>query len=137
MPEISRRSVVLGAAWSVPVIAAAVAVPLASASQPIDTCVDRMHLYRPQDYQGDGSMGPNNNVAEILVTGSAIIITFRRNTDILDINVHKTSGNVNHHKDGKVHPGTVVNIPLFDCEDPTFIQVHGNNTHYYGGGVFQ
>jgi len=34
MAEVSRRTVVLGAAWSVPVIAAAVAVPLAAASTP-------------------------------------------------------------------------------------------------------
>lgn len=34
MSEPTRRSVVLGAAWSVPVIAAAIATPLAAASLP-------------------------------------------------------------------------------------------------------
>lgn len=133
--NISRRTIVKGAAWAVPVIAVAVSTPLAAASQ-VPVC-DRYYLYRPQDYQGNGSMGPNNNVAQIEVTGTAVIVTYRRETDITDINVHKASGNVNKHIDGRVKPGTQIVIPLANCEDPTFIQVHGNNTHYYGGGVFR
>ncbi|QGZ16775.1 hypothetical protein PBI_LEAF_128 [Microbacterium phage Leaf] len=110
MPELDRRTVVKSAAWAV-------------------------HLYRPQDY--NNHMGPSNNVAEILVTNTAVIVTFRRGTDILDINVHKPSGSVNRHENRKVKPGESIVIPLVDCEDPSFIQVHGNNTHYYGGGVFR
>lgn len=136
MPDLDRRAVIRGAAWSLPVIALAVATPLAAASgQP--GCSDRAHLYRPQDYSGNGSMGPNHNVAEILVTGSAVIITYRKPVDLVDINVHKPSGSVNRHENRRVAAGESITIPLVDCEDPTFIQVHGNNAHYYGGGVFR
>jgi len=134
MTDISRRTAVLGAAWAVPVIMAAVAVPLAAASTS-GACEPRFHLYRPQDYSDH--MNPSNNVAEILVTETAVIITFRRGTDILDINVHKASGNVNIHENRKVKPNECITIPLVNCEDPSFIQVHGNNVHYYGGGVFR
>lgn len=136
-PSVTRRTVIRGAAWSAPVILAAFAVPLAAASQPpYGGCDDRMHLYRPQDHSGNGSMGPNHNVAEILVTGNAVIITFRRPVDNLDINVHKASGNVNRHENRKVKAGECITIPLANCEDPTFVGVHGNNAAYRGNGIF-
>jgi hypothetical protein len=40
--DITRRSLVRGAAWSVPVIAAAIATPLAAASEPIVQVKDRL-----------------------------------------------------------------------------------------------
>lgn len=127
MPEatIDRRTVVIGAAWAVPVIAAAVSTPLAAASgEPV---CERYHKYTAY----------GQNVADIEVTNTAIIVTYRKTTDIRDINVHKPSGNRNIHVDGKIMVKTQVIIPLGGCEDPSFIQVHGNNVHYYGGGVFR
>lgn len=40
--DVSRRSVVRGAAWAMPVVLAAVAVPLAAASQPYPAAVERL-----------------------------------------------------------------------------------------------
>lgn len=123
--DLTRRTVVKAAAWAVPVIAVAVATPLAAASgEP--TCE---RYYRYEAYGQD--------VADIEITATAVIITYRKTTDIQDINIHKASGNRNIHVDGKVKVKTQVAIPLANCEDPTFVQVHGNNTHYYGGGVFR
>ena len=127
MPEatLDRRTVVLGAAWAVPVIAAAIATPLAAASgEPV---CDRYHKYNAS----------GQDVADIEITNTAVIVTYRKTTDIQDINVHKPSGNRNIHVDGKVMVKTQVIIPLEGCEDPSFVQVHGNNVHYYGGGVFR
>lgn len=132
---ISRRTLVKGAAWSVPVIAVAVSTPLAAAST-APVC-ERFHHYDPKNYGPYDSMGPQYNVATITVTATAVVIKYIRETDIQDINIRKTSGSQNLHVDGRVNVGREIIIPLVDCEDPSFIQVHGNNAHYYGGGVFR
>lgn len=64
---ISRRTVVRGAAWSVPVIAAAIALPLAAASEPP---TPPKLLCRPRNpYDGD--------VQDILFDGNVMTIIFR------------------------------------------------------------
>lgn len=51
-PVISRRTVIKGAAWSVPVIAAAVAVPLAAASADNNVANDVANYYWAAEAQG-------------------------------------------------------------------------------------
>lgn len=133
--NISRRSVIKGAAWSVPVIAASVAMPLAAAT---GSCPEQglKFFYDPTDYPGNGSMGPNTNVATIeVIVGVSVTVTFikaYRNATAINID-HK----IVKKWDNGVKPGEVFTYPLDKCQDPTFIQVDGNNTHYYGGGVFR
>lgn len=128
--SVSRRSA-LGVAWTTPVLAASIAVPLASAS-----CASRTYVYRPSDYPGNDSMGPAHNVARItVVTGSHVLVEFvkdYRNATALNID-HKLYGK----RDRGYRKGECLEVPLGKCVDPSSIQVDGNNTHYYGGGVFR
>lgn len=129
MNDISRRSVVKSAAWSVPVIAAAIAVPQSAASNSSEPpCKNRAYV---------STLG-EHDVAIILITGEYVIVQYKKDVDLIDINLHKSSGNINMHIQRKVKAGEkIVVAELKNCEDPTFIQVHGNNTHYYGNGVFR
>lgn len=119
-----RRSLLKAAAWSAPVIAIAVAAPAAAAS---DTVCTNFAQSPVTQY----------DVAEVVIDGPGkqIIVTYKKDIDIIDVNVHTSAGNQNIHKAG-VQAGHVEVIKILVC-DPTFVQVHGNNTHYYGGGVFR
>lgn len=134
MPEPTRRTVVTGAAWAVPVIAMAIATPLAAASQP--PCGNEVYWYNPKDYASGGSMGPAHNVATIqVVVGVGVTVTFvKAYPNATAINI---DGKIVKKWDGGAKPGDAFTFALDGCCDPTFIQVDGNNTHYYGGGVFR
>lgn len=134
--DVSRRTLVRSAAWSLPVIAAVVATPLAAGSKP--TCPDQglRWFYDPTDYPGNGSMGPNHNVATIeVIVGVSVKVTFiKRYNNATALNVN---GKIVHKWDSGAMPGASYTHILERCDDPTFIQIDGNNTHYYGGGVFR
>ncbi|WP_291796568.1 MULTISPECIES: hypothetical protein [Brevibacterium] len=137
VPGATRRKVVVGAAWSLPVIAAATAVPAASASAPV--CEEVTHCYSPKDHGKKSPLGPKHNVAAItVITGKAVIVRYLRKYP------HQTSINIDHtlvHRSGDhgVREGFEFTYDLTDAGicDPEFIQVDGNNVHYYGGGVFR
>lgn len=136
MSEPTRRTVMVGAAWAVPVFAAAIATPLAAASQPTCEGQGQVHWYNPTDHgSGGGSMGPAHNVATIeVIVGIGVTVTFMKaykNATAINID-----GRIVKKWDNGAKPGDTFTHPLEPCCDPTFIQVDGNNTHYYGGGRF-
>lgn len=143
---VSRRTLVKGAAWSVPVVAVAAATPLATAS-PTNSgaCktgeAGKLYSYKPKNYGNNDSMGPQYNVAEIeVLTGGYVKVKYVKDyPNQTSINVN---GQIIHRSpDSGVKAGHECSIPLSGIGggicDPTFIQVDGNNTHYYGGGQFR
>lgn len=112
MSDISRRSVVNAAAWSVPVIAVAVATPLAAASQPPDP--PRMLCTPRNPYDGD--------VEAVSFDGVTMAIIFRRSArNWVDVTVRQAGFKEIHYNLGA--PG-----------QPTNNQPHMKN--YTPGGVF-
>lgn len=135
--EVTRRTIVRNAAWALPVIAASVATPAAAASEVGEACPAKgeMHVYRPENYGSNDSMGPLYNVAEIqVVVGVGLTITF------VKVYQWATAVNINgrivQKWDNGAPVGTTFTYPLDDICDPWFVQVDGNNTHYYGNGRF-
>lgn len=130
----NRRELLRAGAWAAPVIVLTTAAPAAVASG--EPCDPKTYAYDPRNYPGNGSMGPNNNIAKItVITGVAVIVEYIKSYP------YATAVNINHkivHKLDRVNDesGKTFTFPLEKCQDPTFIQVDGNNTHYYGGGKF-
>lgn len=134
--QIGRRTVVKGAAWSIPVIAAAVAMPLAAAT---GSCPDQGAVYHYDPRHGNINGGEKNNVAMItVVVGEYIVVEFIKDANHPHVNIRmrQTDPTQNHHYPRKVLAGEKFTYPLDKCVDPAWIQVAGNNVHYYGGGVF-
>lgn len=133
MTDMDRRSLLKAGAWAAPAILLATAVPAAAAS--VTPCECRTYSYDPKRYKPGDSMSPDFNVAKItVITGTAVIIRFVKdypNATALNIN-----GKIVKKWDRGVRKGTEFTAPLEKCTDPTFIQVDGNNTHYYGNGRF-
>jgi hypothetical protein len=107
---------VLGAAWSIPVIALAVAAPAAAAStdpQLAVTCAD-----------------PRAGVFTII--GSTIVIKYRTAPDIYEANIHfANGGSVSFGTNYGTGPGrgaTTWTITLPAA--PAWVQVHGFDVHY-------
>ncbi|MDR6861930.1 hypothetical protein [Phycicoccus sp. 3266] len=70
--DLTRRQVNLGAAWSVPVVLAAVAAPAAQGSQiPLDPCTPNL-LFKPL---ANGELKGNDGNGFQLVTGDGITVT--------------------------------------------------------------
>lgn len=130
---VERRTVLKGAAWSVPVIALAVAAPAQAAAS---TCEGQLYIYDPRDSDLNG--GEKNNVAKMtILTGSHIEIEFLKTVGHPHVNIRRAGkGTQNYHYARTVNAGEKFTYPLDECEDPEWIQVAGNNVHYYGGGVF-
>lgn len=112
MSEPTRRTIVLGAAWSVPVIAAAIATPLAAASLPPKpptlVCTPR------NPYDGD--------LQAVTFDGNTMIILFRTTArNWVDVTVRQSGFKEIHYNLGA--PG-----------QPTNNQPHMKN--YTPGGTF-
>lgn len=114
MSELPRRTVL----WAAPAAAAST------------TCV-------PVCYR-QPVLGPHD-AAWITVTREAVIVEYVKPVDIIDINVHvKDQPSINVHESwpkGKKKLTKTIALPGF-CPEVTFVQSHGSNTHYFGGGVF-
>ena len=134
-----RRNLIKAAAWATPVVALAIAAPQAAASEP-GTCTTYgiKFTHTPTQY----------DVAKItVVVGSFLRIEYIKDVDLLEINVHIKGQSKNIKNTKPVKAGYVYEVPfssLFPyasasdkCLDLTFVQVHGNNTHYYGNGVYR
>ena len=130
-----RRAMLKATAWSVPALVLATASPAAAVQS---GCPNQgaTYVYDPRHYTGNGSMGPNHNIAKItVIVGVSVIIEYIKSYP------HATAVNIDGkivHKLDRVNDtsGKVFTFPLPYCVDPKFIQVDGNNTHYYGGGIF-
>lgn len=123
--DITRRTA-LGAAWSIPVIALAVAAPAAAASDTPPVCEKKTWV---------STVGEHDVAKITVVTGESVVVEFVKpypNATALNIN-----GQIIWKSNDGASAGDVYYAPLDDICDPTFIQVDGNNTHYYGGGVFR
>lgn len=126
--NITRRSVLKAAAWTIPAITVAVGTPALAASE---QCPDETYFHGADPHnQWDG-------VQYTVRTGHFVEAVFTVDYP------HATALNINgtivlKHDDG-VKAGTVMWADLQEMGicDPTFIQVDGTNTHYYGKGVFQ
>lgn len=134
---LDRRTILKAGAWATPALILATAAP-AAASQSGTPCADqgKTYIYDPRHYTGNGSMGPNHNIAKItVIVGVSVIVEYIKSYP------HATAVTIDHkivHKLDRVNDesGKIFTFPLLECQDPTFIQVDGNNVHYYGGGQF-
>jgi len=114
---LSRRALIQSAAWSVPVIAAAIATPLAAAS-----------TTAPEAPKVCGGTPYDNGV--FTVTGRTLVISYRTAPDIYEVNARgagwsKSYGtNYGNAPKKGTRTWTIV-LPA----DPTWIQVHGFNAH--------
>lgn len=116
MTVLTRRAALKAAAWSVPVVAAAVAVPAVTASQDDDvvTC--------------GGSAQDNGTYT---VQGNRLTISYRTAPEIYAVNARGNGWQRSYGTNYSTAParGTRTwEIALLD--DPTWIQVHGFNAHF-------
>lgn len=130
--DMDRRTLVKSAAWAAPVVALAVAAPAAAASTP--TCQAETYIFDPHTTPLDHGQG--DAVKITILTGSAVVFEYLRDVDSVDINVRTASGASNTHPNRAAKVGETITVPLGECVDPEWIQVHGNNVHYYGAGRF-
>ena len=121
MVDQERRKFLKAAAWTIPAIAVAVSTPALAAS---DECPDNTFVH-------------NDGVVNITIkTGREVEVIFLKDYP------YATALNVNGHiivKQDRARTGDLFHADLsaLGICDPTFIQVDGTNTHYYGNGVFR
>jgi hypothetical protein len=121
---LTRRTVIKGAAWSIPVIAAATAVPLATAStsgskDPAVTC-------------GSTAAGDNGSYT---VTDQRVIVSYDTAPDIYELNAHFTDGTSASYGTNYGTAPTPGSLQ-WDVETGkpvSWVQVHSFNTHYQNG----
>ena len=143
---LDRRSILKGAAWTAPVVAIAVATPLAAASGEM-TCEVRYEVVDPTTTTVEQW---KNDIAKIEFSISKDGTGFVRITYVKDY-ASSTALNVNHEIvqkwDGGVKAGFSYMYPFTSppgtCFNPSIIQVDGQNSaHWYshvngGKGGFQ
>ena len=125
MNEMPRRTVLRGAAWSVPVIAAAIATPLAAASEPT-----------PQPTSGPplGVCGfyHHGNNGSYYVYADKIVVTYNTPPDIYELNVKfKHGGSASWGTNYGTAPARgslewIVPLP----RPATWVQCHGISDHF-------
>lgn len=120
----SRRAVVRSAAWSLPVIAVAVAAPGAAASTPPDpktpvTC-------------GNRASGDNGTYT---VDDSRVIVSYVTAPDIYEINVHFVDGSsASYGTNYNTAPAAgSLQWAIETGKTIAWVQVHTFNTHYQDG----
>lgn len=118
MSGLSRRSVIHGAAWSLPVIAAAIATPLAAASAP-----------QPEDCTVCGGTPYDNGV--YTVVGRTLVVSYRTAPDIYEVNARGAGWSTSYGTNYGTAPkrGTRTWTIVLPAA-PTWIQVHGFNAHF-------
>ena len=130
-PGFDRRTLVKGAAWSVPVIALAVGAPAqASSGSHWTPCICG-------GKNGSGPYGQNDN-GEYLVEQQLLIITYDRlPQNQIDVNVNfLEGGSHNFHytsSNWPLAPGSktlTIDLSPYTTKGPSWIQVDGFNSHY-------
>ncbi|KJL32793.1 hypothetical protein [Microbacterium azadirachtae] len=121
---LSRRTIVKGAAWSLPVIAAAAAVPLASAStkgsaDPVVTC-------------GSAAAGDNGSYT---ISGERVIVSYDSAPDVYELNAHFRDGTSASYgtNDGTAPAQGSQQWSVETGKPVAWVQVHSFNTHYQNG----
>lgn len=130
----SRRSLLKGLAWGIPAVTLAVAVPAANASYTPEPCEKQYWEFDPRTTTLEA--GKNDKVIIRVMTGHFVEIEYLEDVDSIDVNIKKLSGNLNFHPNRAAKKGEILTFKLDFCDDPSEIQVHGNNIHYRGKGVF-
>lgn len=121
---VGRREFVKAAAWSVPVVAVAVATPLAAASQP-----------NPEPTGGPirvcGGGHGDNGTYTVSADGKTLVINFKNVPDIYEVNAKgygwEKSYGTNYGSAPK--PGSLTWVIVFD-QPAQWIQVHSFNAHF-------
>jgi hypothetical protein len=118
MTGITRRTVIHGAAWSLPVIAAAVATPLAAASCP------------PEEAKPITCGGTPYDNGTYTIVGRTIVVNYRTVPDIYEINAKGAGWAKSYGTNFGTAPkrGALTWTVVLPYE-PTKIQVHGFNAH--------
>ena len=121
---LSRRTIIKGAAWTIPVIAAATAVPLASAStkgtaDPVVTC-------------GSAAAGDNGSYT---ISGERVIISYDSAPDIYELNAHFRDGTSASYGTnyGTAPAAGSLQWDVETGKPVSWVQVHSFNTHYQNG----
>lgn len=119
---LSRRTVIKGAAWSIPVIAAATAVPLAAASSTGSKTVTC----------GSKAAGDNGSYT---IDGTRIIVSYRTAPDIYEINVHFADGtSASYGTNYATAPARgTLRWAVETGKAISWVQVHSFNTHFQNG----
>lgn len=125
----TRRSLLGATAWTIPVIAVAVAAPQAAASQPAPTdppvvvCGGPTGAFPDQD-NGTYTVDHENN---------RITVVFKTRPDSLDLNVRTADGWTKNYHPNLNSLGAdlvwIVQVPPGHGRI-TWVQVHGFNSHY-------
>ncbi|MGO4680646.1 hypothetical protein [Microbacterium sp. 2MCAF23] len=121
---LSRRTVIKGAAWSIPVIAAVTAVPLAAAStngaaDDVVTC---------------GSAAAVDN-GSYTVDGERVIVSYDSAPDIYELNAHFVDGtSASYGTNYATAPAQGSRRWSVETgKRVSWVQVHSFNTHYQNG----
>lgn len=118
MSGLTRRTLIHGAAWSLPVIAAAVATPLAAASCPPE---------QPEVKVCGGS--PYDN-GVYTVSGRTLVISYRKAPDIYEVNARGAGWTKSYGTNyGNAPKRGALTWTILLPAEPTWIQVHGFNAH--------
>ncbi|GGF13092.1 hypothetical protein [Subtercola lobariae] len=134
--RIPRRTLITGAAWSVPVIAIAVAAPAAAAST--TSPPPPPSTWTPVICGGPSSINGQNDNGQYLVEQHELVITYRTiPQNQIDVNVRfldGTSHNVHYDfKNWPLAPGSnvlTINLAGFSLTGPAWVQVDTFNSHY-------
>lgn len=123
----TRRQLLKAAAWAIPAITVAVATPAIAAS---DTCPDETYFHPAS------ATDPWDGVQITVRTGHFVEARFIQGYP------YAAALNIGGQIIDKVDSAPAGTVFLADLAqlgicDPTFIQVDGTNTHYYGNGVFK
>jgi len=124
---LSRRTVIKGAAWSIPVIAAATAIPLAAAS----TTTPRGPS-KPAVTCGSTAAGDNGSYT---VDGERVIVSYDSAPDIYELNAHFVDGtSASYGTNYGTAPAQGSRQWSVETGKPvSWVQVHSFSTHYQDG----
>ncbi|MGN7862409.1 hypothetical protein ACTJI8_17635 [Microbacterium sp. 22303] len=120
---LSRRTIVKGAAWSIPVIAVAAAAPMAAASTRKAAVVC-----------GNVQDGDNGRY---VVDQNMVAVTYARVPDIYEVNVHYADGSSisfgTNFGNAPTAGSTSWTVPTDPDKQIAWVQVHTFNTHFQNG----
>lgn len=119
MHEIDRRQLLVGAAWSAPIVAAAVAVPSAAASTVEQAGLLRADVSEVTHEGGDSDLGWNGaTVGYDFATGGPNEISFTWTAELIRENGSTTSAEIGSGAATIAMTGVVVIDPIRDIATP-------------------
>lgn len=124
---LSRRTVIKGAAWSIPVIAAVTAVPLAAASTAAPSRPNKGVVTC-----GSTAAGDNGSYT---VDGERVIVSYDSAPDIYELNAHFVDGtSASYGTNYATAPAQGSRRWSVETgKRVSWVQVHSFNTHYQNG----